>query len=462
MHATIFFFKFVTINNIVLFCFSIHFIHFILSLDIDVFQSYKHYYIETIDYFVRIKNRKFEKFEFLIAYQKFRDQIFKLSIIRHAFKTTNIIFFNSNIMLNILRQKINNNTHKFRIFNFQSQLIKRISKNSELIKKFEEKIKRALKHESSDKNIIIMIKKNVDCFQRYERNTMIIVNTLNFIIKNFIMIQQVFMKRKIRAKLNWHNCIKKKIMKINQCRKLCFIRQKKKKWSERRNKKRIKLIKHREFYSMILRQSHIWLIKKKFQMSLFFNFFIANSCYLIEYLWRNDFLKMKKKNMKKSKWKRANVNHSMRIYSIIFWMMYFFDQIISYLFYTEYFLFNWIIVKWWFFECIKVKSWKKRLWGDTVFEVMSTKGKPPHSESGLVRLGHMYMYVRSNKGYESKYAVAISAVLPWEDSLHFAFSFKSPEIGILLIHKTFFEVGGGMVFRIWTYKICSSHFTEFN
>ena len=143
-HATILFFELIIVNNIILFWLSAHSIYFSQLLNVDVFQSYKHYHTETINHAVRMKNKKFEKLKILIVYQTFRIQIFKLSIIRHVFKATNIVPFNFNMIFDIIRQKIIKNTQQFRIFNLSSQLMKHIFKNSEFIRKFKTKIDRAV------------------------------------------------------------------------------------------------------------------------------------------------------------------------------------------------------------------------------------------------------------------------------------------------------------------------------
>ena len=157
-----------------------HSTHFIQSLNVDIFQFYKHYHIETINHAVFMKNREFEKLKFLIVYQTFCIQIFKSSIIRHVFKTTNIVSFNFNMMFNIIRQRIIKNAHQFCTFNLQLQLIKHIFKNLKFIRKFETKINQTLKKIEFNENIII--KKIVDRLQRYVQRTMTAVNTLNFII----------------------------------------------------------------------------------------------------------------------------------------------------------------------------------------------------------------------------------------------------------------------------------------
>ena len=138
-HSTILFFEFVVVNNIILFRFSTHSIHFIQFLDVGVFQSYKHYHAEAVDTAVKLKNKKFEKLKFLIAYQIFRTQIFKFFTIRHVFRIIDIVFFNFNMMLDIIRQKINRKTYEFRIFSFQFRLVNHISENFEFIRKFEKK-----------------------------------------------------------------------------------------------------------------------------------------------------------------------------------------------------------------------------------------------------------------------------------------------------------------------------------
>ena len=45
------------------------------------------------------------KLEFLAAFQEFRNKTFKSSTIRHAFRTTGIVPFNPNMVLDVIRQK---------------------------------------------------------------------------------------------------------------------------------------------------------------------------------------------------------------------------------------------------------------------------------------------------------------------------------------------------------------------
>ena len=250
-HATVFFFKLAAINNIILFRLLAHSTHFTQSLNVKIFQSYKYYYVETVDAAMRLKNRKFEKLKFFAAFQTFRNQIFKSSIIRHVFRITEIVSFNFNMIFDIIRQKISNLIYQFRIFNSQFQLIKFFFKKSKSIKKFEQKIERALKNIESNENT--MIKKNVDQIQRFVQSTMTAVNTLNFIIRDFNMFQRVTSIRRICAELINTVAAKKRVMKINQCRELCFIRQKTK-WNEKRNEKRKKRIRSRNRWPINLQR----------------------------------------------------------------------------------------------------------------------------------------------------------------------------------------------------------------
>lgn len=68
MYLTISFLNLITVNFIVFFRLFAHFIHFTQSLNISVFQSFKHYHIEIIDRTMRLSDNQFEKLTFLIAF----------------------------------------------------------------------------------------------------------------------------------------------------------------------------------------------------------------------------------------------------------------------------------------------------------------------------------------------------------------------------------------------------------
>ncbi len=142
-HSIISFLKLITINNIVLFHLSVHSIYLTQSLDVRMFQSFKHYHIETMNQIVRLRNTKFDKLKFLVAFQSFRNQTFKSFTIRHAFRITSIVSFNLDMMLDIIRQK---QVILFRISNsdIESRFNDLTSRELDSIRKYEAKLQRAL------------------------------------------------------------------------------------------------------------------------------------------------------------------------------------------------------------------------------------------------------------------------------------------------------------------------------
>lgn len=77
-------------HNIILFCLPPHTSHFLQPLDVNVFQTYKHYHGEAIDGATRSGCTNFNKLEFLAAFTKFRAETFKTDTIRGAFRKTGI------------------------------------------------------------------------------------------------------------------------------------------------------------------------------------------------------------------------------------------------------------------------------------------------------------------------------------------------------------------------------------
>lgn len=224
-HATIPFFELATANNIVLFRLPAHSTHLTQPLDVGVFQPYKHYHAEAVDAAVRLGDREFGKLEFLAAFQTFRNQTFKSSTIRHAFKTTGIMPFNPNMVLDIIRQKISNSAHQLRTPSPQPQLVERTPKGPESIRKFGQKIERALRNIGPNGGT--MTRKNVDRVQRFVRGTMTAANTLDLTTRDLNMFQHASSARRTRAGLAGTVAAKGGVMKVSQCRELCSIRQKK-------------------------------------------------------------------------------------------------------------------------------------------------------------------------------------------------------------------------------------------
>ena len=96
---TIPFHNVVTENKIVLFHLPPHSTHLTKPLDVGVFQPFKHYHTDAIDKAVQLGD------EFLSAFQSFRNQPFKLTTIRHAFKSTSLVSFDPDIVLDKVCEK---------------------------------------------------------------------------------------------------------------------------------------------------------------------------------------------------------------------------------------------------------------------------------------------------------------------------------------------------------------------
>lgn len=92
-------------NKIVVFYLFLYFIYLTSSLNIGVSQSFKHYHINTIDKAIQLNDEKFDKLEFLAAFQLFYNQTFKSTTIRHTFKSTKLVLFNPDMILDKICEK---------------------------------------------------------------------------------------------------------------------------------------------------------------------------------------------------------------------------------------------------------------------------------------------------------------------------------------------------------------------
>ena len=99
------FYNLATKNKFVLFCLLSHTTYLTQPLDVAVFQPFKYYNTDVVDKTVRLGDEKFGKLEFLAAFQSFRNQTFKPTTIRHAFKSTGLVPFNPDIVLDKIREK---------------------------------------------------------------------------------------------------------------------------------------------------------------------------------------------------------------------------------------------------------------------------------------------------------------------------------------------------------------------
>jgi len=87
-------------HKIIFFNLSSHTTHLLQSLDVCVFQSLKHWHSKTINWAVQMSDEIFSKVEFLTVFNEFQIKVFKESTIWSAWKHTDLISFDSKIVLN--------------------------------------------------------------------------------------------------------------------------------------------------------------------------------------------------------------------------------------------------------------------------------------------------------------------------------------------------------------------------
>ncbi len=87
-------------HKIILFNLSSHTTHLLQSLDMCIFQSLKHWHSKMINWAVQMNDEIFSKVEFLTVFNEFQIKVFKESIIQSAWKHTDLISFDSKIVLN--------------------------------------------------------------------------------------------------------------------------------------------------------------------------------------------------------------------------------------------------------------------------------------------------------------------------------------------------------------------------
>ena len=83
-------------NKMILFCLLPLSTHLTQPLDVAALQ------VDAMNKPVRLGDEKFDKFEFLAAFQSFRNQTFKQTTIFHAFKSTRLVPF---ILLEKIREE---------------------------------------------------------------------------------------------------------------------------------------------------------------------------------------------------------------------------------------------------------------------------------------------------------------------------------------------------------------------
>ena len=99
--------EYVQKHKIELFALTTHSIHLTQPLDVGCFQPYKHYHSEAIDAAMRTRIPKFSKLDFLASLTTMRAKTFQKSTVLSAFKKTDLIPYNPEMVL----QKIRTTNH---------------------------------------------------------------------------------------------------------------------------------------------------------------------------------------------------------------------------------------------------------------------------------------------------------------------------------------------------------------
>lgn len=109
-HHTHEFLKYCEDHNIVPLELSSHITHLLQSLDVCVFQSFKHWHSKAVNEAIQSSDEIFTKIEFLAAFNRFRTQAFKDTTIRSAWKKTELISYNPAIVLDKIRETTRSST----------------------------------------------------------------------------------------------------------------------------------------------------------------------------------------------------------------------------------------------------------------------------------------------------------------------------------------------------------------
>ena len=104
-HKIYLFWKLAIDVKIILFKLFVYFTYLLQSLNVNVFRLFKQYYNNKIDRFVYVNNVDFNKLDFLDIFQDFCACVFIKKTIAYTWKHTKIVSYNSNIVLESIKQK---------------------------------------------------------------------------------------------------------------------------------------------------------------------------------------------------------------------------------------------------------------------------------------------------------------------------------------------------------------------
>ncbi len=231
-HMTILFLKLCKEAKIVLYKLSPHFTHLTQPLDVDVFQSFKHYHTKAIDHAVRLSDYNFDKLEFLAAFQSFRNKTFKTSTIKHAFKQTELVSYNPEIVLEKVRA--NQLTRALRISSSSSLPLLHTPKESDSIIRHDRMLQKKLAKIRHYDGIDLI---HMD---RFIRGSMTAAHTLDITVRDLQAIQEAAASRGKRDSQLGTVAAKFEVVKVSDCRELASVRVKKEEKKAKRAEKRKK------------------------------------------------------------------------------------------------------------------------------------------------------------------------------------------------------------------------------
>ena len=227
-------FPLATENKIVLFRLPPHSTHLTQPLDVGVFQPFKHYHTDAIDKAVRMGDEKSGKLEFLAAFQSFRNQNFKSTTIRHAFKSTRLVPFNPDVVLDKIREKQAQQAQT--ALRTPSPpplpLHQRTPQGPASVVKYGQKFQRAYAKLKPGEKI------DSEQIQRFIRGSIASAHTLELTARDLKAIQEATTARAKRASLGGQVAQKGGTIKVSECRALCSKRKEKEEEQARKKKER--------------------------------------------------------------------------------------------------------------------------------------------------------------------------------------------------------------------------------
>ena len=111
-HMTWEFLNYALIHRIELFVFFVHSTHFTQSLNVDVFQSFKHHHKNVVNLIMRYECDIFTKVDFFFDFFRIHGLTFTKLTLVHVWKKTNLVSYDSNHVLISIRARVTRNREK--------------------------------------------------------------------------------------------------------------------------------------------------------------------------------------------------------------------------------------------------------------------------------------------------------------------------------------------------------------